>query len=88
LEAKNEENGPEADSEAAEAAMSARAGAIYKWAKLRLMPKLLTAASSSAILFCLDYVPSDASLEDMCDCDEVDFNCKMIDGLHSEMQSI
>jgi hypothetical protein len=78
---KDEQDGPEA--EAADAALTARAGAIHKWASLQLMPRLLTAASSSAISFCLDHVPSDASLEDMCDCDEVvDIFCIILDCPH------
>jgi hypothetical protein len=85
--AKDEQVGAEA--EAADAALTARAGAIHKWASVQLMPRLLTAASSSAMSFCLDHVPSDASLEDMCDCDEVvDFRCILHDCPHFRKKSI
>ncbi len=59
------------DGAKAEAALTARAGAIHKWVCVRLMPRIFSSASSSAISFCLDHVASEASLEDMCDCAEV-----------------
>lgn len=54
-----------------EALLTAKAEALYKWASVRLMPDLLARASAAAVGFCLDHLPSEPSMDDMRECEEV-----------------
>ncbi len=58
-------------SEPSDALLSARAEAMFKWSSVHLMPKLIASASEAAVSFCLEHLPSESSLHDMRDCEEV-----------------